>query len=189
MIQAVGESDITDAIDALEAALVDGNDLILFWSDGSTPTPHRVDNCQIGAVNYPDSTGAEYANRRTAVISFRGEVDVAGASEVVAFQEGISYSGGGARTVMQETITGAPKKFQIADETVYRATQRGSATGRTSFPDLPGPVFPGHEDGDYEPDHDDLISHLANGDLRYDRRWTYRFASSQPLVGVPNSWL
>lgn len=188
IIQAATQPAIKIAVDDLEAALVDGNTLELFQNDGTTTTGHSITDCRILSINYPESTGPEYANRRTVDIGIESITDVSSASPI-NFQESISYFGGGPVSVMQATITGKPRKFQTAEFSIFRAVQSGSATGRTAYPTPPGPAFSGHGDPNDEPETERNVSYTPEGDQRFNIRWTYRFASSEPFTGDPNTWL
>ena len=189
ILQAATQSAITTAVAALEAELDDGKTLQLFENDGTTPTGQAITNCKVRGQGFPESTGSEYANKRVVTINFESTADVAGGEQEINFQESISYFGGGPISILQGTIRGKPRKFQTAEFSIFRAIQSGSATGRLAFPDPPGPAFPGHGDENDEPDTERFISHDTNGEERFNLRWTYRFASAEPLNTNPNPWL
>lgn len=201
VLQDTTQSGIKSKIAALEAALVDGSDLILYHNDGTTPSAHAVANCRIGSIGFPKASGAEYANQRTVEISITGEVTSTKADTIVAFQESVSYSGnGGPRYVWQECLTGVPQKYEAVSHTLYRAVQSGSATGRASdpaaadpYPTPPAPLFPAAllEGGiDSAPmELERSTSYDEYGTVLYSIRWTYEFASVDPLEAFPHTWL
>lgn len=192
-LRATGQAAITAAINTLEAVLEDNHDLILYESDGTTQTPHKIltadqrGGVKITGVSYPESTGPEWAVQRVAVITFTGIKDLDTITDdVLSFQESMSYRGGGQRQVMHETISGKPQgPYTVATDTIYYATQRGSMTSLAVI-SAPAPVFPGFEiDG--EPILD-FTSPYTDGKIIYQLRWEYRFQSAYPLTDLPNSW-
>lgn len=187
-LYATTQNAITSAINTLEAALVDGNTLTLFQNDGSTPTPHLILSCKISSFGYPQGTGPEYGNRRTVEIVFTSDTSFSKADDLRTFSETFSFSGGGPRSILQETIEGEPQKNQVAQNTKYLCTQRGAAAGKDQYPSPPGPAFPGHEiqgkpTVQYSPTRD------AEGEILYSITWEYNFESATELVGLPNIWL
>jgi len=193
-LRASGESNITTAIAAMEGSLVDGYDLTLYESDGTTETPHKIVNAdqiagvQITSIAYPESTGPEYAVQRVASINFTGTKEIDTADNVLNFQESVRYWGGGFRKVWHETISGRPKgPYQVAEHTLYNAVQRGSTEVYGSWPTPPAPLFPG-----FEMDEEPILEatpRYQDGQVIYTVRWEYKFQSAFPLTEYPNAWL
>jgi len=188
ILQAATQAAIKTAVDTLITAMVDDGTLTLYHSNGSTASSNSITACKILNIDFPESTGPEYANRRTIAVTFQGLQDVAGSEDTLAFQESVSYGGGGARNIYIPVITGLPKKYRVADNTPYNASQRGSAVARDQYPTAPAALFPSnriHEGNAFER----TTSYDENGDLLYELRWGYQFESAYPLVGSPNTWL
>ena len=192
-LRATGEANITTAINTLEAAMEDGHDLVWYQTNGTTKTPHEIitsdqrGGVQITNISYPESTGPEWAVQRVAVITFTGVKDLATITDdVLAFQESISYRGGGHRKVMHETISGRPQgPYTTATNTIYYATQRGSMTS-TTLKSEPAPIFPGFEI--YGEPITNLTPTTTNGKILYLLTWEYRFQSAYPMTIQPNTW-
>jgi len=180
MLTGANASAIDTAIGTFETAMTDGSALAL----GSTH--HSVSDCRVLSISYPDLSGPEFANRRTAEVVFEGYVERSDTNEI-SFSESLVFSGGGARYVWQETISGIPKKTQVAENTVYRCTQSGSARKYAAYPSPPGPVFPGHE-VEGNPRTRRTTERDDDGNLIYVLDWVYEFASSHELTGSPGTW-
>lgn len=189
-----GESDISSAITAFEAALdTDGKDLTIYESGGSA-TPHTiisadtVSGTKVSGLDYPDATGVEYAIQRTAEVTISATFRLEGDDTIVAFQESLSLSGGGPRRKYRELISGRPKgPYQLAEHTLYRAQQSGSAEATDTYPQPSSPLFPGFESE--PPEYSLELVNGEDGERRYRITWSYRFESAYELVGVPNEWL
>jgi len=187
VLQDTSTSGLNTKSSTLEAAMVNGSTLTLYYPNGSTKTIHEVEDCTVSSISWPNATGPEYAVQRTVQVEIRGYVDATKDDDLVSFQESISFSGGGARYVLQETITGTPVKHRVAENTIFRASQQGSATGKTGYPSPPGPAFPGNE-AEENPELGYEHSRTADGDDRYTLRWRYVFASAFEMQGVPSTW-
>ena len=181
------EADIKSATDELEAAMrVATQVLTLYQTDGTTPTAHSVTVARLLGINYPEPTGPELATRRTAEITFEAFENI-GSDRIVSFQESLAYSGGNERYVVIPTIEGPPKRFKVADETVFRCVQRGSSASRAlPYPFSPGPRFPNVQVETVDATFS--TARTADGELRYITNWEYRFESPTRLTGKPSTW-
>jgi hypothetical protein len=182
-----GESDLTTKIGTFEAAMVDGNTLALYQSNGTTLTPHVMLDCRIiGGPSYPENTGPEYAVWRTAEVTFQGVTYYDTSSGLSNFQETVTRSGGGPVNIMVDVISGPARRHQVIENAAYFASQSGSAisTG-TSYPQEPGPLFPGSLLKAGEVSNTPTVN---DGKTYRETRWRYQFGSSQPLIGLPNEW-
>ena len=192
MPQATTQAEITTAINAIVTAMAnDGGTLTLYNNDGTTSSSHAVTNCRTQSINYPEGTGAEYAanGRRTIEITVTGYADITKDDDIVSFQESLSFSGGGSRYSMVETLFGIPKKYTDTVNTIYRATQQGSAVGKTSYPTPPGKLFPGQE-VTANPRISKNHSYNEAGETRFSISWTYEYASATEFANTaPNTWL
>jgi len=190
VLQAATQDLITTAINSLQSAFANDDGTLTIIQEDNDDTPHEVASVKVLSIAYPEATGPEYANRRTVEITLEGTSEVSGkADDYVTFTESVSYRGGGPRYHWQETIEGKPQKCQVAEHTLYEATQRGSAVSKGStYPDPPGPLFPGHE-LEANPELARTAERTEDGELRYRLDWVYKFASSEELVAEPNTWL
>lgn len=190
ILQADGQTAITAAINALEAKLEDGHDLILYQTDG-VQTPHKLLDALtllgvfITGIEYSESTGSEYANKRVADISFTGIKSVSQTDNVISFSESVSFTGGGPRHAWQECIEGDPQKYQVAKKTLYYATQSGTMEA-LAITDVPDPLW-GADVQDGNPDIN-MTPVYVNNQLRYRYTWTYRFISREEFSHAYNVW-
>jgi hypothetical protein len=183
-IKAAGQSAINTAVIALEAAMTQGGTLALKM-DGGSATIHTYTGCKVMGINYPEGQGAEYATRRTVEVTFEATTNIwAG---VIAFTESIEYSGGGPRVAWIETIEGPPRKYTTAEQTLYIARVRGSATSRTKYPTVPAVIWPGTETAAVAITRSPAYN--SDNQIEYTIGWSYECASATPLVGLPNTWL
>ena len=188
-LQASTQSGITSAINSLVSALStsDGT-LTLYINNGTTKSSHEVTNCRLQSVDYPEGSGSEYANHRTVNLTVNGYADISKDDDIVSYQESLSLSGGGSRYILLETLNGVPKKFTQKEKTIYRATQSGSATGKTSYPTISAPLFPGQEI-DENPSVSKDHTYTESGEERFSISWSYEFASATEFANTnPNTW-
>ena len=195
-IQAATEALIDAEVNsALTALASDGHDLTLYQTDGATATPHVITSAntlsgtRVLRVAWPEATGPEYANRRTMTVEFEAESQVSGkADDLVSFTETVRITGtGGPRYAIIETVEGSPQRYQVAQKTMVRATQSGSATGRTGYPSPPDPIWSNYELQDRR-SIIDAPTYQADGGTYYTRSWSYEFESPAALSGDPDIW-
>lgn len=116
----------------------DDNDVTaLEWSAAQT-----MGGIKIESFNYPDGIGAEWATKRKYEIVFAFDIKYQSAEEVVSFTESLSFSGGGPRTAYSQPIEGLPERYQIAENTIYKAVESGVVVGLTTWPDVPPARWP-----------------------------------------------
>lgn len=182
-----GEADLTTKINAFEAAMIDGLDLVLYEEDGVTPTAHSMLDCRvIGGPSYPNATGPEYAVLRTVDVTFQSVTYFNPSSGLIFFRETVTRSGGGPVRIMVPVISGPARRHQTQEEAPYFATQSGTAIGTgLTYPQEPGPLFPGSELR--APDITNTAP-VTDGKLYRETSWRYEFGSSQPLIAEPNVW-
>jgi hypothetical protein len=105
----------------------------------------------------------------------------AGGVIITAFQESVSFSGGGPRYGFVECVNSPAKKFMLTPRTVAHATQSGSMTtigGQGSFPT---PLFPADEMP--EQTRKEFGSRInAEGLTEYFLAWSYEYASANLIV-------
>lgn len=194
VLQAANRAALTSAIDALEAAYaVDGNNLTFFDDNGTTETAHKLDSATaLGGVrvvagpSYPAGSGAEYSTFRTYSITVEAEYPIDDEIEQpVAWTETLVFGGGGPRFVMLQTLTGAPVRQEVAENTPYWCLQTGSAKGLLSYPTPAEPMFPDDEHTDRRRTTFRTPEILEGVPKDFIVDWFYSFESTEPLIGLP----
>jgi len=159
-LQASDETSVTAAKLAMEIGYSRPfQDLVLYQSDlatihdsllnrGST-TGVRV----IAGPDFPTGRGAEgvtflsYQIVVEANYEFsRDKVPESGdPNRLESWTETITEAGGGARYAVVEVVEGPPVRQLLNQQTKKRVTQSGSAVGRLTWPQFPGPAYPNFE--------------------------------------------
>ena len=198
-IEAADQASLTTAIQALEAAFdTNGRDAILYLPDGVTPTAHQLLNAGsstgvkvVKLPSYPTGQGAEYSTFRTWTAVLEAEYeDENPDQDEVSFVETVSTIGtGGPAFVIRQGVRRAHKQ-QLFDKTPVRATQSGSATGKTRYPAPPPPIWPSAEKVEQRqvtrktPKRGGTPGQPTYTD--WEINWTYTFESTDPLTNDPN---
>lgn len=111
-----------------------------------------------------------------------------------AFEETLSFEGGGPIYDWYRPIKGYPSKGVVAQADTYRAIQSGRAVGYLDYPRLgtisgaPAPIF-----GIANLNRNPRVSR-GNAEKRgstyinFPVTWEYSFESASPLFGSPNAW-
>lgn len=165
--------------------------------DNGTPSQMFLDSSQsqsgvrITRFPFPEPNirGADYASSLTCRCSFEAEYSStqlggqgpAPSNVLVSFTESFSYLGdGGARTAIQEYITGSPEKFTLADKTACYATQTGAAVlegfSRDQFASVSVPYYPDDLMHDSKGERR-TITRLTNEKWSCAIEWEYKFES------------
>lgn len=185
--------DLTTNIQAMEAAYVDGRNAILYQSDGSTETAHQLINSSaLGGVrvvrppSFSDPIQGEYTTWRTFQIEL--EADYLALTGLLAFEETVTRQGtGGPRYAYLECVEGEPEKQQVSEKTVSMLVQTGRAVGVTTYPEPPGPLFAGDEDGVERTVSLRSPLNVLGFSTDWGIEWTYRFRrAGSGLNAVPN---
>lgn len=173
-----------------------GVDLVLYQPDGKTKSAHQLlsKNTLGGTVvvqrpEFQDAKGAQHVTYRTCQAAIAATVLVEDPDTLLKdFTEELTFSGGGARFGHLEPLVGVPVKQLKKQNTIYRATQTGRATGVLMFPNIPLPVFP-----------DALIeapvvtkggpTRIGNDYTDFMISWTYQYESATAMRGNPTPWL
>lgn len=201
MTRLINTGSTVESMNALVAAFeaahkLTRQNLILYQADGTTETVHAWrDNQVIGGVrvvgppSYPEYQGAEGINYRTIQVQFETIEPINGSQQaLLSFTESISFSGGGRRFGLLEPIQGQPVKQLLKQQTIYRATQRGSAVALYSHRVAPAPLWPDalvEEPGEVEYT---TPNRIGSDYMEFATRWNYEFASATPLFGRPTIW-
>lgn len=206
-LTAASQSAMKTAILAMEAALrVKNQNLILYQDDASeSATLLKAQGSLTGVrvvsgPTYPTTHGAENALFRTWEAVFEAEYpfgvlpDGTGAPEAndkfaVTFTESLTISGGCARYIHKPNVLGVWQKQLVYPITPYVAVQTGQAVGLRGYPVVPPPIFAAAL-VDTKPEVE-YSGPRQEGMLLTDFgiRWTYRYESITPLVGLPHYWI
>jgi hypothetical protein len=181
---------------ALQAAVnTQFRDLVLKRDDGTATHVALYNNGSIsgvraGNVAFREGRGAEFATYRHFAVTFTAEYPVSGGGVLLTdFREEISFMGGGPRIIFLEALTGPPQRQITFQQTTFKATQSGNATGYLKRPEPPAPLWPAA----YKPTESSVrrISGKRRGRGRQDLgiAWNYVFESATPLAGNPNEWV
>ena len=141
---------------------------------------------QVLQRSFPQGDGAEYATKRSYVLTLRARYAKAD-DGVVAWKERIRFEGNcGPRAEIVQTY-GGPVSILTAVATAQRITQYGRSIGFLGHALPYGPIFP-------EIEHQDQrMIELAGGDQQgliatnYETIWAYRMTSNTPLVALPST--
>lgn len=169
-------------------------DLVLDLDSGAASATLLRNDTSISGVrvvegpDFTGTTGAEYATQRA--FSFTAEADYpapGGQSALLAFEEAVTFAGGGPLYRVRRAVSGAPQRQLVYPATEFRAVQQGRAVGYLAYPPVPGPIWPGAlaEAGEFV-----QVSprRTGRGYEYFEVRWAYRFESVGALVGAPNRW-
>lgn len=191
---------LTTAIDALVAAYaVPEQNLGLYLADGATPTSHLLASADtlggtrvVEGPDFPTSHGGEYSLHRGYRVVVEGLVPLAGTElDLLLREESITLAGGGPRFVYLQTITGPPRRQQVAQSTPYRALQAGRAIGRLAYPLTNSPLWPTAEHIDRRQivrRTPRVVATTAGQSLTdFEIAWQFEFESDVPLVGGPTT--
>lgn len=192
-LQGASAAALTAAINAMKAAYaLPGQDVGLYLDDGVTLTSHYLRSRDsiggvrvVGGPSFPEGRGAEYATFRSYRIILEADtiaIELTGVP--LAWEEVLTFTGGGPRFLYLQTLTGLPQKQIVAAATSYRVAQIGHALAIASYPLPSAPIWPMAEHVEQR-----QISRKApvmvNGQLQYETTWQYLFESGSPLAGDP----
>lgn len=185
------------AIDAkaiqLAAAYRDGGDLYLYRPGGVATSFSLQSSITTGGVrvtqppSIPTMAGAAFATHLPYTIVVEGEVPLgnAGAS-YQSYSESVQTSGGGPKYGFLEPLTGAPVRMRLREQTVFRATQSGSAVGIYARPSPPAPLWPAWlKEAPQISKTSPRVVGVKRALRDFGISWSYSFESSGPLIGGP----
>jgi hypothetical protein len=195
---AAGQAACTAARYQMEVALSTPYlDLVFKNDDGSVAFALLNGTSTSGVVitelDFPGELESEFANgfdfAFTAQAHYPIQLNGGTPISLLSFTETITRSGGGPAIDFIETVNAPPQKVILRNFTPYTATQSGSAIGLLLYPNYPAPLWPtallsAPETEETSPDRQGNTSRGG-----YAIRWTYRFKSASPLLGLPNIWL
>lgn len=184
---AQAQTAIDGAVGALQTALAfQGLDLN-FRTDAAAATNLSLPNgISLGGVSITDldipaDQPADYATGINWSFNAEGIYDDPNAEELLAFQESVEISGGTARKVWVEVVSGDPVEWTTAQTTVGTLIQSGTMTGRTGHLVLPPALYPAF----YKPNLSNagvVRPQLRNGvPFAYTRSWRYVMQKPGPF--------
>lgn len=142
--------------------------------------------------SFPSNKDGAYATFMPYQISLQADVPVTNPDTVlVSFQETLSFSGGGPVYEYLETRVGPPQRQRVTDQSVYMATQEGSAVGLYNIPTIPSAIWPANQvrNRSVSAIGGKLVGSGANRRYMYKGvRWRYEYKSASPLYGEPHHW-
>jgi hypothetical protein len=199
-LQASTTTALTAAINAMKAAYALPNqELGLYLGDGHTLSSHYIRPSDtlagirvISGPNFPQGRGAEYSTFRSYQIVLEADRPVDESAHdpdatLLAWEETLTFTGGGPRFVYLQTLLGLPQKQIVAAATPFRVTQQGRAVGQSLYPPPATPLWPiaEHVDDRKLTRKSPRASTPAGGPTEYEVTWQYVFESESPLVGNP----
>lgn len=203
-LQAASQAALVTAMTTLEIAYGRNQQTAqILLNNGTTvarqmPGVHVLGGTEvIEGVSYPNdgmgANGAEFVDYRTFTVKIRGRyaVELPPSYQLIQFNETIQFSGGGPQDVHIESQIGPPQKQRLKQFTTYRAVQSGSAVGLLTLPVPPAPLWPSALET--APQIVPGSPKRSGGSgapilTEWPISWTYVFADSQPLRGLPNYW-
>ena len=166
----------------------DGGDLILYTDAAAEVRALRSRDClggvRITAIRFPFQSGVLSTWLGYEIIA-EGEVaDEEADNELLSWSETLTLIGtGGPRRRFFESLTGRPQAQTLVKKTTCKATQSGSAKGRTRFPKASPPLFPGDEHVDQRQISKNHPSVTAGDESEWGISWNYQFEAAGPLGG------
>lgn len=186
-----GEYANTLAVNELQAAFsLNNQDLILHHTDGTASTHYMTlgqatGGIRVTSLSFPEWKGGQFATGRTYQITVEGLFPNT-ANQILSYRESIAFIGnGGPRYAYIELINGAPQRQTVSQQTLFRATQSGSAISQGGYITFPAPLWPQYEDGEAR-NQSTSGGELVGGVLtNFGIQWSYQFTSDVPLFGQP----
>lgn len=198
-LSADGQTANSTAASALATALaLPYRDLILYQDDAAESATSLKNDTSIDGVkivdgpNFPDSNGGEYSTFRRFTFSAQAEYPIANTDNILlSFRERLSFSGGGPRYAMGETVNTLPQRQLLYPATIYRVVQAGSAVGYRRYPTPPRPLWPAalKMAGSVDEDSPDRRGKQTPSYSNFPVTWRYEFESATALTGFPNLWI
>ena len=192
---AAAAADIDAQVAVLNTVLVNGVDIRLTMPNGTTLSQHQLisANCiggtRLVSAGIPSFDRAGGITNLGFTFVYEGDKPANNAASLLrSFEETIQFSGGGPLFGHIVTQTGLPVKQKLRGNTVYRATQSGSAVGYLARPNPPLAIWQNAQirAGDFT----SKSPRRRNGDfIDFGITWSYEFESAFPLIGNPNAWL
>jgi len=196
--QSGSQADLTAQIEALQAAYVNGGDLLLTLNDGSIAPTSIINGLTLGgtrvvrAPSFPDGSGAEYVTKRRFIAAIEAEVPTLdGNTALWSFEESLSYQGtGGPATDVIETVQGDPVPQTLRQRTAVTAVQAGRAVGYLDYwlQLYSFPTWPSIEQQQFRVQEMLSAKRIGSSYKFFPTIWRYTFKSATPLSGSPNAW-
>ena len=175
------------------AYAVNNQDLVLYDNLGNAArtlaglTP--LGGTRVLSFDFPEDgrAGSEFVLYRTYEIVVEGLYQPQGQEDgLLSWTETLQFSGGGPKFIFLQPINGLPVRQQVAENTPYRAVQKGRAVGLYSYPSPPGPIWPADEHQDQRDTSPEDPKRSGGREApvytEFPVSWTYVFESAAPLV-------
>lgn len=196
MLQAADQSALTTAIGSLKTGYgTNGLDLGLYLDNGTTLTSHAISSAstqsgtRVVSIVFPVGTGAEYSTFRTYRIVVEAEVKTATGNALRSYSESITFQGtGGPIWRHLATLNGQWPRQTVHRRSTYTVQQRGQAIGVSSYPNIPGPIWPDAEHQEQRTIERGTPERIGNRFENYPVSWSYVFESNDQLNGIPGNW-
>lgn len=196
--QGLTAAEIATAMLAMEAALVDGTDVI--WRDGTPASPgttlaheilnaNTIDGTHFGPLSWvlnpqgQHGSGAQFVNRRDFRFTVTATTLYTGVA-LVSWHESVQRIGdGGARWNMAGSINGPVQQQYTQQFTPYSVIQQGRAVGLTQWPIPATPLYPpSYEHTDKRSIVYDTPMNMGRIPTNWPVRWRMVFESATALT-------
>lgn len=195
LTSSVGANDLDDTVKAVKAAYADGADFRILLPDGSQSAHSLLSGQCLGGTrivnppSFPDFSAAAGVTYLRFTATVEGEVIASNpATSLLSFEESLSFTGGGPLTGFIEVLNGPPIEQTLRQQTVYRATQTGSAVGYGSYPAPAAPLWPANEIVPSRRITPRSPKRKGNTYTEFPVSWSYEFHSASALSGTPHFW-
>lgn len=196
-IPGANTAEVTANMAAMEAAIVDGGDLVFSIYHNLLSAATSEGTHVFGGVNWlpgyeaPRGSGAELVNRREFAITIGGKIVLETDTDLYSFRE--SYMGigtGGPIIIPATSLYGGVQAQQTTLYTPFTAIQEGEAIYYTDYGPAATPLWISTPGVYYYPNQ--VMSGVRaplqfgiNQNLLFSSRWSYRCWSTTALVGTP----
>lgn len=199
-VEGTTQSEISDAIAALEAAYATPNQDLIFRDDAGNATAHQIiaSNTISGVVvprlmwrqgiGQGSGSGSQFVNRRDFVIVVEAEEEAPTApfGGIVQWREALTAIGdGGTEFSVVESLTGTPIRQDTTSFTRGLLIQRGSAVGFDAPPLPPTPIFPSQNHSRLSEFSQTTPTQYANSDRMFGISWKYVMEDTGAMAGTP----
>lgn len=134
------------------------------------------------AMEFPDDTPADFSTYRHVKLTFAASYPVAGAAEIIEYEQTLEGRGGEATIIWKRAITGAPKKVITCEQTEFVAVQSGYAIGLTRYPLPAKPMFGVPDYSSFRQTTPRRFGKTVRG---FRQEWTYGFSAVAAFRGNP----
>jgi len=184
------QADIRTAAALLQSYYAVQNQFLGLYHDDGTLSHCYLDpsvaQVRVVSLRFPvGKGGGEYATGRHYEITVESTYPAL-IGGILAFQEQLSFQGnGGPKYAYFELMQGPPIRQIASNQTLFRATQSGTAIGQLAYPDVPSPLWPSYLDGSTSSVTKTGGNFVSGYFTGFGVSWNYQFTSDQPFYGEP----